>query len=80
MLSCRLVAHRCAKPAVLAELPCLQCVRAQQQGAFANELYGRVLEDLLCSKTFSAELLGAPVPLSPAYRPLLTLRLVAQAR
>ena len=37
----------------------MQCARAQQQGAFANELYGRVLEDMLFSKAFSAELLGA---------------------
>ena len=41
-----------------AEAMWVQCARAQQQGAFANELYGRVLEDLLCSKTFSDELLG----------------------
>ena len=44
----------------------VQCARAQQQGAFANELYGRVLEDMLCCKTFSAELLGV-CSLSPAF-------------
>jgi len=37
----------------------MQCVRHEQGGCFANELYAGVLTRLVCSATFSSELLSA---------------------